>query len=476
MPPFINHRNNQVYVDLAPLVEAGLEQTVLTADVSASSGTITVKNIDNITTSDFLLLGELGEEGSEIVTTHASTSPSGTTVTLAANTTFAHSSGKKVYLIQFNQVEISHADTLTGSKSVKTTAALQADQKVQAYTDTTESAGFYFARFKDSVASSFGSYSGGVPYGGWASSQVGYLIEQALRENQTTLSDKISRHDCYRWLNEGMRFFQGKQLRFPQHQSINSILGQTTRGTFVYSLPSDIYDNDTNKSIVGVRVGSKETSLLWQDPKEFEEQMGDVKFTQVRTQASSGATSLAVDNSYDFADGSSASPATLTAYVSGSKDSFTYTGVTRDDADGGTAAFTGVPASGTNSIENTLAVDTYIYQDEDEGEPKYYTVRNGNLEIWPLPDGTRDNKNIYIDYFTEATEVDSDDDTLDAQRFEILLDYLTWRIRMKDKNYGTLDLNDGYYLMFKEKLNDAIRTNRSLFTHKMAPNVNRISY
>lgn len=467
MPPVLTHRNNQLYVDLAPLLEAGLEETYLTADSPAADTTLTVADIDGFAVSHFLILGELGEETCELVKVHAATAPTGTTITLVTGgTEFAHAAGTRVRRVQFDQIEYSHAATLTGSKSVLATSNVQTDQLIQAYTDTTQSSGFYFARFKDSTANTFGSYSDGVANGGNAANTVGYMIERALRENSTRLSDELSREDCYAYLNEGMRFVRGKQLHSPTGLVANYQAGQTSRGVNTVSFPADTYDTTTHQSVMAVRIGTK--TLTKVDPNTFAEIMTEVAVTQVRTQAIAGDTTLAIDNSYDFADSG-----TVSVYISGTKYEITYTGVTRSATSG---VLTGIPASGDGSITVTIPVDTNVWQYENEGAPAYYTVRNGAIEYWPLPDSSHDNYNIEMDYWTIANVVNSDGDTIDEQRFEMLLDYLTWRIRMKVKNGGRLDLADGYYVTFKEKLNDAIRTSRSNFTHKMRPNINRINF
>lgn len=472
MPPVIRHKNRTVFIDLTPLVEGALEETHLTADVSASAGTLTVADIDGFAVNQILLIGELGSEKSEIIKTHASTAPSGTTVTLAANTEFAHSAGTKVYVLSFDQVEISHASTAGGSKSVLSTESIQADQLIQTYEDTTESSGFYFARFKESIGSTFGSYSDAAPYGGWASDSVGYMIDRALDNlNLESLDETITREFCYSAINEGLRYVKGKQIRWPHYQNLNAIVGQTVRGQHIYDvMPTDIYDKYSHKSIHRIRIGD-DLHLRYLDPLEFEEALDETKWTQVRTQASAADTTLEVDNSYDFADSG-----TLVFFKDGTKYSITYTGITRDDANGGTAVFSGIPASGTGSITVTIPVDTYIWQDVEEGEPNYYTIRNGKIEVWEVPDSSHDDMNIYMDYDTVATEVDSDGDTVDAHRFDMILDYLTWRIRMKKKKGGALDMTDGWFISFKEKLNDAIRTKGRHIKHKMAPKINRISY
>lgn len=468
MSPFITHKNRQVSVDLWPLVSARLEETVLTSSVAAGASTLTVQDINGFAINKILLIGELGQEGSEIIKTHAATAPTGTTVTLASNLVFSHSAQTKVYIIEFDQVEISHADTLTGAKSVLGTVAIQADQLVQVYTDTTETAGFYFARYKETIGNTFGGYSDGIAYGGWGPSTVGYMMDRSLSELKETLSDIITIQDCLAWINDGLRYVQGKLKTFPQYQQLNYVAGQTARGLFTVSLPTDLYDTTTNRSIKTVRLGRNGDVLRFLHPDEFEHRQGGVVYTQVTTQAVATDTTLAIDNSYDFDE-----EGTVSVYISGTKYDITYTGVTRSATAG---VLTGIPASGDGSITVTIPVDTYVFQNEIEGRPLFYTVRNEALEYWPMADSQYSNQNIYLDYLTEADQVNSLGDTIDAQRYDMMQDYLTWRIKMKKMNSSNLDMNDGWYVAFKEKLNDYVRTLIPLFKRRMMPNINRIQY
>lgn len=468
MFPYINHSNRQIYVDLFPLVSARLEETILTANVASGASTLTVKDINGFAINKILLLGELGEEGAEIIKTHGSTAPTGTTITLASNTVFAHSAQTKVYIVEFDNIEFSHSATLTGSKSVLATSAIQADQLIQAYTDTTQTSGYYFARFKETIGSTFGSYTDGVPYGGWSANQVGYLVDKSLRNLKETLSDIITIADCMSWINDGLRYVQGKLKTFPQYQKLNSIVGSSSLGQFSITMPSDIYDSTTNRSIRTLRLGKHGNTLRFLHPDEFQARQGNVRKTQVTTQAVATDTSLAIDNSYDFDD-----DGTVSVYISGTKYDITYTGVTRSATAG---VLTGIPASGDGSITVTIPVDTYVYQNQEEGRPLFYTVTNDQIEYSPMADSTYVNNNFYMDYLTEADQANSLGDEIDAQRYDLMQDYLTWRIKMKKHNSSNLDLTDGWFLSFKEKLNDYIRTVVPLFKRKMRPNINRVNY
>ena len=463
MRPLIQHKNRHIEVDQSHLIENALADTFLTAEMAAASGTLTVKDITGFAIAKYVWINPFGVN-SEIIAMHASSAPSGVTLTLGANTAYIHQVGEPVYYIEFNQIEINHAATLTGNKSVLATVSILAREKTYIYLDTTQTTGFYFARYKDSVATLYSSYSDGVTYDGWATNTVGYIIECALEDLSLEFSDNLSMDHCIRWINTGLREIKGKVRRWAEHYKTNYVLGQTSRGTNIVTMPSDIYDSETNLSIESVRVGDGE-ALDYLDPASFDLQQEDVKQTQVTTQAVATDTSLAIDNSYDFEDSGS-----VDVYISGTKYTLTYTGVTRSASAG---FLTGIPASGDGSITVTIPADTYVWQNEEEGEPSVYTVRNGQIEYWPLVDATYDNQNVYMDYNTEVVEVNSEGDEIDYQRFDMLQAYLMWRMWCKTSNKGILDRQSGFYVSFKENLNDAIRI---MPTHKTSttPNINRM--
>ena len=463
MQPQIQHLNRILRVDQTKISSNALAKTYLTADVDASSGTLVVKDISGFGVGKYVWIDPYGAN-SEIIAVHASTAPSGITLTLAANTTYEHKVGEEILYVEFNQIEISHAGTIDGTKTVLATESVVAREQQLTYLDVTETTGFYFARFKDSVADTTGEYSDGVEYDGWPQNSVGYMIESALRDLNRSFSQQITLNDCVKWINKGLREIKGKIRRWPEHNVINYVAGQTVRGVNVVAMPADIYDTETNRSIEALRVGDGD-ALIYLDPNRFDIQQDDVKQTTVRTEASAGDTTLEIGNSFDFED-----TGTVYFYIGGVQHGVTYTGVTRSDTAG---VLTGIPASGDGSITATVPVSTNVWQDETEGLPSFYTVRNEQIEIWPLPDAQRDAQNIYLDYNTAVIEVDSQADVIDYQRYGMLESYLTWRIWCKAENDGVLDKQNGYYTEYKEYLNDAIRTLPPR-KNKTSPNVNRM--
>ena len=486
MTPTLRHRNGILSSDNSSLQASAVAESYLTAEIASGTGTLTVKNIIGFGINQVLLIEDLGNDNAEIILTHASTVPSGTTVTLVGNTVKTHSAGSKVRVITYNQFELSHATTATGSKTVLTVAttanfnpvsslgsglvAVDPTTIVQSHESSEHSSGFYFARYKNSITSDFSPYTDAIEYGGWESNTVGYMIERALADLELTLSEKITRNDCYEWINECLKKKQGKLKRWPEHYSYNAVLGQISRGDNTTTMPTDAYDRETNKSLIALRIGTGK-NLSYLSPGDFDNELNKaggngVATTQVTTEASAAQTTLEIDNSYDFADSGS-----VNVYISGTKYNITYTGVTRSATAG---ILTGVPASGDGSISVTIPVDTNVWQNEVEGTPVWFTVRNSAIEHWPLADASNDNTNLYGDYSKVATEVNSDGDEIDYQRFDTVQAYLTWRIKTKARNSGELNMEDGYYLLYREGLNDEIRTLPSNNKFRITPSINRI--
>jgi len=455
-------------------------QLVLDADAAAGATSITVQSILGVTTDNILLFRGVGGERAEIVATHASTTPTGNTVTLvAAGLVESHPAGTIVYVIQWNQVrfysaatEIDANDDDTGLTALAAAQNINPTEFDNVYVDTTVTSGFLYYRFSDSINTINDVYSDPIPYGvfqiQFADDEVGYILEFVRRKLGHEWDNRFSKQAAMDETNACLRYMQGKLKRWSRYLVADHVLGQTARGVFDAALPSDIYDNETNKSILQVRVGTAEHSLIPLDEKEFDAEMQGVVHTQVRTEASATDTTLEVDNSYDFDD-----DGTVNIYTSTAADAITYTGVTRSATAG---VLTGVPASGSGAIGATHAVDTNVWQGESEGEPWYFNVRNGRLRYWPLPGSTWVNKNIFLDYNEEVTKVDSESDTIDAARFDAIKHWLLWKGKSYWRNNGKDDIEDTDFKMFAGIVKDAIRTEVSGQKYKMKPKLNTIDY
>lgn len=466
----------RIYADIKELFD-GAETLVLDANATAGDSTITVRSITGVAINNILCFREAGSESAEIIATHAATSPTGNTVTLVSTLVESHPAGTVVYIIKANTVRFYWYATEVDADVTSPTAlaAAQAIDPTMArniYDDSTQTTGFYYYRFIDSINSINSPYSDAIPWGKvearFAQDEVGYVLDFVRRKLGFDWSERFSKQTAMDEINACFRYIQGKLKRFSRYLVPDYVIGQTSRGVLEYNLPSNIYDNETNKSILQVRIGTSLTSLIPLDEKEFDTLMRNVAYTPVRTLAVVGGTTLEIDNSYDF-DGSGS----VNVYTSNAVDAITYTGVTRSATVG---VLTGVPASGAGAIGVAHAVDQNVWQGETEGQPRYFNARNGKIRIYPLADSTWQNKNIVMDYNQEATAVNSESDTIDAPRYDMVKHWLLWQGKAYTRNNGTADIKDNDFLIFGDILKSAIRTEVSGQKYKMSPKINTIDY
>lgn len=442
------------------LVEKATE-TFLSSQGTAAATTLTVENISGFSINNIILIGEFGSEGSEIIHTHVSTTPTGSTITLNSALVRTHPIGTKVRVIPYNMVEISHSDSETGVKAVLDTINIQPDSTDTRYQDVDNSSGFYFIRFKTTLTTpnTFSGYSDPIPYIGYSTNRVGNIITYAMNRNKLESFTRFITYDfCLEEINSCLKYIKGKLKKWTKLQEFDYELGTATRGVYSFSLPSNVWKS-SHKSILDVRVyGGK--SLKYRDKKEFNDTLLGV-YKATASSASIGDTELTISDSTHFRDEGN-------VMVNGMIISYT-------SKNGNTLE--GIPDTGDGSITASITSGDLVWQGAyKEATPEYYTVYGGNLYFWPMASPSKPRQNIVTDFWTEAPEVDSDNDEIDSYRYDIVKHWLTWAIRMQLKNDGIRDLVDGDYLQFEIMLRDAVRGEVSGQKYKETPKLNRIRY
>ena len=442
-----------IYTDNTILV-ADKKYTFTSADFAAAVSTLTVDSIIGFSAGDILLLGDLGNENSEIIKVHTD-DPTGSSIKLASSTVFAHSQGTKIYILDYDQIRISHADTTTGAKTTLATIDLQADSKETVYKDTAKSAGYYFTSFYDGT--NYSSYSDPIPYIGFGANTVQYAIEYALKRNKTDFTDNVDHNFCIEEINSCLQYIHGKRKKWSKLQEFDYVLGQTEDMEWAFDVPSNMWGY-SNKSILDIHL-EEYGSLIYQDEREWNELMEDVYYDTLSEAALDEAVAVTLTNSFGFGD-------TGTAYSRG--DTITYT-----------ANNTSTGVLTCSALDNALASGSMVWGgDFQEGQPKYYTIKEDKVYIYPLPDSSYDNINVMVDYWKEASSVDSDADTLDISRYDMVKSYLTAVIRWQLKDDGKVDLTDGDYILFEKKLDDCIRIEMNTTSQKFKwkPKLNRMRF
>lgn len=438
--------------------------------VSAVAGTgyIDIYSINNFAINNILLIGELGDEGSEIILTHTSTAPAGNRVTLASNLTKDHPKDTKVYVLIYDKIEWSNSSTETGSKTVLTNGLIDIDpESVETLIlDSEYSSGFYFSRYKNSISSAFSSYSDPIPFGGFASNTVSAVVNLAMKEMNKDFSEKLTYEILIQETNACLRYIRGKLKTWSNTQEFDYAVDQMNRGEYKFTLPSTLYDKNSNRSILSVKVGQDRENLIYRDKREFDRIMEDTLVSTVYTQPSIGETSLVLTSTDDLPSSGS-----INIYTDNTLNTITYTANDKD-----TNTLSGIPASGDGSITATHIVGINTWSGEREGEPNYFTIYDGYLYIMNLINSTDAGQNIYMDFYTDIVEVDSDADELTLVRFDMIKHWLIWVIRAITENSNIRDLRDPDYIMFLTILNDSTRRESSGQKRKMKPKLNGIFY
>lgn len=430
----------------------------LSSTANSGDSSLSVYSISNFAINKILLFGEFGQEGAEKIKTHSSTVPTGTTVTLATTLTKSHPKDTKVYVIPFDQVEFSHATTEAGAKTVISTSELDVEGLNTVYTDTTYSSGYYFVRFKNSITGDYTDYTDPIPYAGFDSNTVAYIINICMSQMHKQFSENLTYTRLIDEINACLRYVRGKLKTWSNVQVFDYVLDQMNRGEYFWTLPTDYYDKNSNRSMLQVKIG-RDKRLDYRDKIEFDEYFEDVIVSQA-TAALISATSVVLDSTDDFP-----SSGTAHFYIDNTQYDITFTANNKT----------------TNTLTCTalaiaLPEDTNVWYGESEGTPRYFSVWDGKLYVWPLCSSTEYGKNIYLDYYTDIVEVDSDADEITLAKFDMLKHWLKWQIRNITENNGKPDLQDGDLALFNMLLADAIRRESSGQKRRMNPKINTIDY
>lgn len=521
-------------------------KTYLTASVSAGGTTLTVLDNTGTTTTgvgfsnnDYLIIGEPGSDKSEIVQVDAAVTD-GTSITISA-LVFDHPIDTPVTKVLWNQIEFSGATTASGSKTVftSTTNGLigiqpEREESVLVMSTTADKAyAFVFARFKNQETGDFSAYSDAYDITGIATSIVRSVKDEALDMVNEKISDLITNDFLNKEILNCDNEVWAERRHWSWADTFNSIIGQTEDGGYSVSLPTDISDPNSDKSILEVRIEDR-SNLDYVTKEEFDRLMVNVHHTTLNGAVTASDTTITLTDSSDFdLSGSFVIAGTsVTATLTGTIDpaaSTTVTGVGTlfttevhvDDyivVSGETrrvtaiasatsltvaAAFTdgandaspdvihahadtvdytdnikpsNLLAGVTNIQHGGHATGTHVWQGATFGEPRYYTVQDGVLYFSTPVSSDFAQKNIYLSYYRKPTVVNSDYDTLNILDVTIYHYYLAWKILLKKNNGVNSPESEAMRLLY-EKRKDILKSReRTGQRSTFRPRLNKLRY
>lgn len=421
-------RDNVVRIFHPETVEPG---SYLTASVAAAGVTLTLKSnlgFSNTDPQDLVLFEGFGNEAAEIKRVNGAVT-AGTSLTVQA-LTFAHGIDTPVLKVLFNQYELSGASTATGSKTVIATTDINVNGPWTDAIVTGTTYAFYFVRGYNSLATTpyFGAYSDAIAAAGFDPKNVGFIREQAFGAMGEAIGKQFTNDWVYDQVYLGELEVSKRLKRWSWLSSYDYDLGNVTTGMASIALPSDIEDSDTQKSILGLRIGNG-VNMTYLDRPEFEQLMQGVATTTLASTAAIGATSFTLTDSRDFGDSGSVIIAGTT---------YSYTTNTRA---------TNV-LSGITAIAAEITSGTQVWQNIGFSEPTRYTVKDGSAYFENPPSSDFSGRNIWLDYYKSPTRVDSDGDSISVNDPKVIISYLKMKIAEK-KAKGSLSPTDNSILEFE---------------------------
>ncbi len=410
--------------------------TYLGSDVSATAISLNVQSVVGITTTGIILLiGEIGQEKTEIVQVSNGTVPTGTTIPLQTAVSFDHTQDTKIYVLDYNQFALSRATGVSTQKSTLSIANLQVDQLNSIYNDNTNTTGYGFVEFYDSINTRYSSPSAPIPYAGFADNSIYMIKKRALDSvNEKISTDLITDDFLNQKLAEARREYHNAPGKRPFRRSYNVDIGNVSTGMYRLPMPTDLQKPFTAENVFGVRIG-KNLNLGWCEKKEIDFNFIDVPHANLNATYSIGNQDLYLDNTNDFNH--------PTGSVTIEEDVISYSAVGL----GGTlristqGAYTHPTLSDVwQNASYTLPDKFSVWMDTD-GTCRVYFNR--------ILDTTYVNMNVWADYYRTLTPFTSDADTLDEPDNiqDGYVHFLAYHIK-KRKDKGLEPLSDDDFSMW----------------------------
>lgn len=423
-------------------------QTFVNTDSAISDTSLTVDNGLKFSVSQYVVIGNIGAERTEIGQIHAATTPTSTTLTLQTTNSFAHPRGSSVTFIPFNQVFIERSTDGGATYSTLATVDIRPDSRETYYQHASGAAtDYYRVSFKNEDTSDFSEVSDGMIATGQVAGTAGHVIREALMQLGEYIDGKvITKEFLYSALNHGRDEIDRDVNvdRWSFRTSFDYNAGQVTPGNYQLTLPADMRDSATSKNLLSVRVGRDKYHLRDVDKRSINLHYRGIAHTTLNGAVAAVDTTITLTESGDFDESGSVDIAAPT--VNGTIDAVAYTG--NNELTNVISGVTGIATGGHATL-----ID--VWQGASFRAPSSYNVDNSVITFdSPFPNDLA-GEVIWLDYYKEITEVNSDADALDEPFYRIYIPYLKWRIKQR-KNPQIEIGSDPDFVEWSSRKNDQI--------------------
>lgn len=400
------------------------ERTFLDADAAAGVSLIAANGV-NLSTSQYVVIGQPGALKSEIVQINASTPPTSTLITLASALSFPHNRGDIVRFLPYNQITPERSTDSGVTWSALSAIGIRVDS-TETYLARPSDASTDMYRFRFNNGTTFSAYSDSIGATGYGDNTIGSVKRRALREMGEEIGDLVTDQDLNDWLQQGRRQLDQMPqiLRWSFRTKFNTIIGQCISGQWSVAAPSDLRDRNTYKNILGVTFGRQNRPVIYQDRVRFNQNYLNVARTTLNGSVTFGATTIVLTSSHDLDDSGSLSIASGAVGTLHSNITYTANNRTTNTISG----VTGVPVAG-------YATGLIAWQNANFfGLPTAYTIDAGVLQFdVPFYDQL-DGRNILMDYYTTIPVITTDSQQFDEPFYDMYVSWLKWRIKYKKAN------------------------------------------
>ena len=441
----------------------------LTEDVVIGGSTIRIQSVigfESLSTSSgqVVCIGKVGQERTEILRTSQNTGPSSSykEITLRDTLQFDHPQDTEAFIIDWNRADFQWASAATGTKQTIRAYPLdiRPDQTETSYVDTSQTTGYYFVRFNETIGNSNSDWSDPIPFGGFDDNTVFMIKKRAIDSLGEEIDGKVITHEFLnQCLWEARREYHKAPGKRPFRRKFNVDIGNALTGSFRIELPTDVEKPYSAENVYGVRIGAN-ANMNYYDKKEWDFDYQDKPHTFLTTAYTVGDQDLYCNSVRDFYDSGSVS-------VEGTTIGYSAKGIS-----GGTLR---ISSAGSWAC----SVGSDVWQNVAYGLPYKFTVwadPEGSAYIYfntPI-DTAYINQNIYADYYRTLVGYDSDADILDEPDYDMYVNYLMAKIKHR-KNKGITDITqDSDYKIFQFRKANAL-TNEYLATNiRITPDIEHL--
>jgi len=216
------------------------QYSYLSTSENSAVSTLRVRNINQFYNQWAIQIGKTGEEKTEIRVVNAS--PSGTSLSISAITSYDHPEDTPIYSIKFDQIVFERSTTGTaGTATPIGTVSITADSDYTQFDDTTGAAAYaYKTYFQNSISSVYSSESDWLTSEGFSfyskaklkDRAKGKLLDSGYIKDDSVIDD---------WLNEWLEVMNNEAIKVDKSYGMGTVdvsfgtsgLGTITSADFI---------------------------------------------------------------------------------------------------------------------------------------------------------------------------------------------------------------------------------------------------